>query len=142
MGMMMRPDMKSEESLKVLQKNLNLSNSQTTQVRDLVQSRRSRFESIREDMRPKFKELMALLDRPNPDPAAVGQATIALKQVHDRAKAEQASMEKDFMNILDDSQRATVNSLRDKAPTVLALHRLRLLAPETGFEQATQIFGR
>ena len=131
-----------EESLKVLQNNLNLSDSQTARVRTLVESRRSRFQSIREDMRPKFKELMGLLDKPNPDPNAVGQAAIALKQVHDRAKAEQASVEKDFMNILNDNQRATVNSLKDKAPTVLALHRLRLLSPEDSFEQATQMFGR
>jgi hypothetical protein len=85
---------------------------------------------------------MALLDQPNPDPKAVGDAAIALKRVHDRAKTEQASIERDFMNILNDNQRATVDSLRDKAPTVLALHRLRLLAPADSFEQATQMFDR
>ena len=139
---MMGPAMRFEEPLKVLQNNLNLSESQTARVRELVESRRSRMQSIREDMRPKFKELMALLDTPNPDPKAVGQAAIALKQVHERARAEQASIEKDFMNILNDNQRQTVNSLKDKAPTVLALHRLRLLSPEDSFEQATQMFGR
>ena len=140
--MRMMPAMPFEEPLKVLQNNLNLSDSQTARVRELAESRRSRFQSIREDMRPKFKELMGLLDKPNPDPNAVGQAAIALKQVHDRARSEQASVEKDFMNILNDNQRATVNRLKEQAPTVLALHRLRLLAPEEGFEQATQLFGR
>jgi Spy/CpxP family protein refolding chaperone len=130
------------ESLKILQDNLNLQDSQTARIRELVESRRSRFQSIREDMRPKFKELMGLLDKPNPDPNAVGQAAIALKQVHDRARAEQASYEKDFMNILSDSQRQKVNSLKNEAPTVLALHRLRLLSPEDQFEQATQMFDR
>jgi Spy/CpxP family protein refolding chaperone len=141
-GMMGTMPMRSEEQLKVLQNNLNLSDSQTARVRELVESRRSRFQSLREDMRPKFKELMGLLDKPNPDPNAVGQAAITLKQVHDRVKAEQATVEKDFMNILNDNQRATVNRLKEQAPTVLALHRLRLLAPEEGFEQATQLFGR
>ena len=139
---MMGPAKRFEEPLTVLQNNLNLSDSQTARVRELAESRRSRFQSIREDMRPKFKELMGLLDKPNPDPNAVGQAAIALKQVHDRARSEQASVEKDFMNILNDNQRATVNRLKEQAPTVLALHRLRLLAPEEGFEQATQLFGR
>jgi Spy/CpxP family protein refolding chaperone len=134
--------MRIEEPLKVLQDNLNLQDTQTARIRELVESRRSRFQSIREDMRPKFKELMALLDKPNPDPNAVGEAAIALKQVHDRARAEQASYEKDFMNILSESQRQKVNSLKQQAPTVLALHRLRVLSPEDRFEQATQMFDR
>ena len=86
---------------------------------------------------PKFQELLRLLRQPNPDPAAVGKATIALKQVHDQAMAEQANLEKDFYNTLTDSQRITVDKLRTQASTVLALHRLGLLAPEwMGQEQA------
>jgi Spy/CpxP family protein refolding chaperone len=142
MGMPMDGSMRFEEPLKVLQTKLNLSDSQTARVRELVESRRSRLQPIREEMKPKFKELMGQLNKPNPDPNAVGKAAIALKQVHDQAKTEQASLEKDFLNILNPDQRQTVNNLRDEAPTVLALHRLRLMSPEGGFEQATQMFER
>lgn len=134
--------MRTEESLKVLQRNLNLSDAQAAQVKQIVDSRRSRFESIREEGRPKFRQLMALLNKPNPDPTAVGQATIALKQVHDRAKTEQANLEKDFLNVLNNTQRQTVNKLREQAPTVMALHRLGLLAPENTSEQTTELFNR
>lgn len=138
----MGPGMRVEESLKVLQRNLNLSDAQAAQVKQIVDSRRSRFESIREEGRPKFRQLMALLNQPNPDPTVVGKATIALKQVHDKAKTEQANLERDFMNVLNSTQKQTVNSLRDKAPTVMALHRLGLLTPENNAEQTTELFNR
>jgi Spy/CpxP family protein refolding chaperone len=136
------PGMRVEESLKVLQRNLNLSEAQAAQVKQIVDSRRTRFESIREEGRPKFRQLMALLNKPNPDPTAVGQATIALKQVHEKAMTEQANLEKDFLNVLNNTQRQTVNSLREKAPTVMALHRLGLLTPENNAEQTTALFNR
>ena len=132
--------MRTEESLKVLQRSLNLSDNQAAQVKQIVESRRTRFESIREEGRPKFRQLMALLNKPNPDPTAVGQATIELKQVHDKAMTEQANLEKDFMNVLNSTQRETVNNLREKAPTVMALHRLGLLTPENASEQTTELF--
>jgi Spy/CpxP family protein refolding chaperone len=122
--------MQIDRSLKVLQRNLNLSNSQVSRVRQLAESRKTRFESVRDQAQPKLEELMALLRQPNPDPAAVGRATIALKQVHDQAVKQQADLEKDFLNILTDSQRRTVNSMISQAPSVLALHRLGLLAPD------------
>lgn len=134
--------MRMEESLNVLQRNLKLSDSQAAQVKQIVESRRTRFESIRNEARPKFRQLMALLSKPNPDPTAVGNATIALKQVHEKARAEQANLEKDFLNVLNTTQRQTVNSLRDQAPTVMALHHLGLLTPERTTEQTTELFNR
>src|SRR5215831_16910327 len=96
--------MQIDRSLNVLQRDLALTDSQVSQIRQLVDSRRGRFESIREQGKPKFKELMSLLDKPNPDPLAVGKAAIAFKQVHDQAKAEQANLEKEFLNVLNDNQ--------------------------------------
>jgi len=134
--------MRIEHSLNVLQERLNLSEAQTSQVKDLIEARRSRLESIREETRPKFRQLMSLLSKPNPDPTAVGQAAIALKQVHEKAVAEQASMEKGFMNILNDKQRQAVNDAKAEAPTVMAMHSLGLLAPERMAEQHTELYGR
>jgi Spy/CpxP family protein refolding chaperone len=135
-------EMRVEHSLNVLQERLNLSESQTSQVKDLIEARRSRLESIREETQPKFRQLMSLLSKPNPDPTAVGQAAIALKRVHEKATAEQARMEKDFLNILNDKQRQAVNDAKAEAPTVMAMHSLGLIAPERMAEQHTELFGR
>ena len=134
--------MKIEHSLNVLQERLNLSEAQSSQVKDLIESRRSRFESIREESRPKFRQLMSLLSKPNPDPTAVGEAAIALKQVHEKAVTEQARLEKDFLNILNDKQRQAVNDAKAEAPTVMAMHSLGLIAPERMAEQRTELFER
>ena len=134
----MGSQMQIDRSLKVLQRNLNLSDSQVSSVRQLVESRKTRFQSIRDQARPKFEELMGLLRQTNPDPNAVGRATIALKQVHDQAVKQQADLQRDFLDILTDSQRRTVNSMISQAPSVLALHRLGLLAPDgMGHEQTS-----
>jgi Spy/CpxP family protein refolding chaperone len=140
MGMGSR--MQTDQALNVLQRNLALTDSQVSQIRQLVDSRRSRFESIREQGKPKFKELMSLLDKPDPDPLAVGKAAIAFKQVHDQAKAEQANLEKEFLNVLNDNQRRTVNTLRSQAPEFMALHRLGLLAPTNDWDQQASNYER
>jgi Spy/CpxP family protein refolding chaperone len=140
MGMGSR--MQKDQALNVLQRNLALTESQVSQIRQLVDSRRSRFESIREQGAPKFRELMNLLNKPNPDPYAVGKAAIAFKQVHDQAKAEQADLEKEFLNVLNDNQRRTVNTLRSQAPEFMALYRLGLLAPSGDSDQQAFNYGR
>jgi len=140
MGMGSR--MQIDQSLKVLQHNLALTDSQVSQIRQLVDSRRGRFESIREQAAPKFRELMSQLNRPNPDPTAVGKAAIAFKQAHDQAKTEQANLEKEFLNVLNDNQRRTVNSLRSQAPEFMALYRLGFLRPDTEWDQQASNFGR
>ena len=133
----MAPGMRIDRSLKVLQRELNLTDSQVSRIRELVESRKTKFESIHGQAMPKFEELLRLLRQSNPDPVAVGKATIALRQVHEQAMAEQANLEKDFYNLLTDNQRMAVDKLRNQAPAVLALHRLGLLAPEwMGHEKA------
>jgi Spy/CpxP family protein refolding chaperone len=131
-----------DQSLNILQQNLALTDSQVSQIRQLVNSRRDRFESIRDQAAPKFRELMSLLNRPNPDPTAVGKAAIAFKQVHDQARTEQANLEKEFLNVLNDNQRRTVNSLRNQAPEFMALYRLGFLRPDTELDQQAFNFGR
>jgi Spy/CpxP family protein refolding chaperone len=122
--------MQIDRSLTVLQKNLNLTDSQVSKIRQLVESRKTRFQALREQTRPKFEQLMSLLRQPNPDPSAVGKATIELKRAHDQARSEQAAIETDFLNILTDSQRQTVNTIRSQAPSTMVLFRLGLLAPD------------
>jgi Spy/CpxP family protein refolding chaperone len=131
-----------DRSLNVLQRELALTDSQVSQIRQLVDSRRDRFESIKQQAAPKFRELMNLLNRPNPDPTAVGKAAIAFKQAHDQARTEQANLEKEFLNVLNDNQRRTVNSLRSQAPEFMALYRLGFLRPDTDSDQQAFNFER
>ena len=131
------PEVRMNRALGVLERDLNLTASQVSQVRELIESRQGKFKSVREQMMPKFENLMSLLRQANPDPAAVGRATIALKQAHEQMRAERAALEADFLAILDDSQRQKVNRLKTEAPAALALYRLRLITPDwMGTEQA------
>ena len=57
-----------DRALNTLQRDLSLTDSQVSQIRQLVESRRSRIESVREQAMPKFHELLSLLNQPNPDP--------------------------------------------------------------------------
>ena len=136
----MTPEVRMNRALGVLQSNLNLTASQVSQVRELIQSRREKLKTVHEQTMPKFDYLMSLLRQPNPDPAAVGKAAIALKQAHDQVRAEQTTLEAGFVGILNDSQRQKVNRARAEAPTALALYRLGLLASDWTGNQQTFLF--
>lgn len=120
-------DAQIDRAVDSLQKSLNLSTTQTSSVRILARTRRDTLQVIRDQARPKYQQLMALLKQPNPDPAAVGRATIEMKAIHDQALAKQADLEKQFMNLLNPTQQQTLNNLRKQAGTYWALHRLGLL---------------
>jgi Spy/CpxP family protein refolding chaperone len=125
-----------DRSLKTLQGDLKLTDSQVSRIRQLAESRRGRLESARREAMPKFEELTRLLNRPNPDPTAVGNAAIAFKQAHDQAMAEQSNIERDFLSVLNDSQRQTVERLKSEMPAVTALRRLGLVTrPESNWGQ-------
>src|SRR4051794_1068473 len=64
MGMGQR--MPVDRALNILQRSLSLTDSQVSQIRQLEESRQSRFESMRQQTMPKFRELMTLLNGPNP----------------------------------------------------------------------------
>src|SRR5262245_53726389 len=126
-------DQEIDRALDTLQSTLNLTTSQTNNIRQLAQSRRDTLRSIREQARPKFEQLMLLLNQADPDPAAVGRATIELKAIHDQARSRQADLEKQFLSLLDPTQQQIVNNLRNQAQTFVALRRLGLLGvPEIG----------
>jgi Spy/CpxP family protein refolding chaperone len=124
-------DEQIDRALNTLQRTLNLDSTQVTKIRELARSRRESFQTVRQQFRPKFEELMSLLKQPNPDPAKVGRLVIDLKAVHEQARTQQADMEKQFSAILNPAQQQTVNTLRSQAETFMALRRIGLLgAPD------------
>ena len=126
----MASDQQIDQSLNTLQKTLDLSPSQVSSIRQLAQNRRDQMKSIREQAHPKFEQLMSLLSQPNPDPTAVGRATLDLKAVHDQAKAKQAQMDKQLNTILNPTQQQKVSQLRKDAESFMAMRRLGLIEPE------------
>ena len=131
MGMMPRWGMASDQQIDravdTLQSTLNLSPTQVTSIRQLARSRRESFSAIRDQTKPKFQQLMALLEQTNPDPTAVGKIVIDLKAIHEQARTQQTDFEKQLSGILNPTQQQTVNNLRNQAKTFFALRRLGLL---------------
>src|SRR5262245_16449832 len=125
----MPSDRQIDRSLDTLQRTLNLSDSQVTSIRQLAQTRREELQSIRQQSRPKFQQLMALLKQPDPDPAAVGRLVVDLKGIHEQARAKQADLEKQFDDLLNPTQKQTVDNLRKQAQTFMALRRIGFLGP-------------
>lgn len=125
-----------DDSLKVLQRDLSLSDLQVSNVKELLEARHVRLQAIRQQAKPAFEELLKRMRQPDPDPQAVGKAAIVFRQIHERAIAEQANSEKEFLSLLNPEQQQIVNDLPGKAPLIMALHQLRLLTPERSNDQA------
>jgi Spy/CpxP family protein refolding chaperone len=124
-------DERIDRSLNVLQRSLNLSPSQVTDIRKLARSRRESLQTIRDESRPKFEQLMSMLKQPNPDPAAVGRTVIELKTIHEQARMKQSDFENEISSVLNPTQRKTVDSLRSQAPTFMALRGIGVIgAPD------------
>jgi Spy/CpxP family protein refolding chaperone len=128
----MASDQEIDRAVDTLQRTLGLNPDQEARIRELARSRRDSFQALREEAKPKFGQLMAMLRQPNPDPAAIGQVVIDLKAIHEEALTKQADLEKELNTILDPTQQQTVNNLRKQAETMAALRRLGLLGvPES-----------
>jgi Spy/CpxP family protein refolding chaperone len=118
------------DSLKVVQHDLGLSDSQFGRVKELAEARKEQIQTIQKQAKPAFEELVKLLREPDPDPQAVNEAAAAFREIHERAITEQAKSTKDFLSVLNPDQQETVNKLQSKDALALALDRLGLLTPE------------
>jgi Spy/CpxP family protein refolding chaperone len=106
---------------------LGLSDQQVTELRQL---RKSEFQAVRpmfQDMRTKAMALRNLLKTSNPDPAAVGQATLALKTEREQIAAATANYRNQAVQKLTPDQQAKLQ----------ALAQARKLAPD--FRQASAL---
>jgi Spy/CpxP family protein refolding chaperone len=134
-GQTMKDLPSQDESLKAVQRDLGLSDSQLSRVKELIEARRDRLQSIHQQAKPAFEELLRLLRQPDSDPEAVDKAAVAFRQIHEKAISEQENTEREFLSLLNPQQRKTVNGLRSKDSIALALHRLGLLTPQRSNDQ-------
>ena len=118
------------DSLKVVRHDLGLSDSQFGRVKELAEARKEQMQTIQQQAKPAFEELVKLLRQPDPDPQAVNAAANAFQEIHDRAITEQAKSTKEFLNVLNSDQQQTVNKLQSKDALALALDQLGLLTAE------------
>ena len=118
------------DSLKVVRSDLALSDSQFGRVKELAEARQEQMQTIRQQAKPAFEELVKLLREPDPDPQAVNEAANAFREIHERAITEQAKSTKDFLSVLNPEQQETISNLQSKDALALALDRLGLLTPE------------
>jgi Spy/CpxP family protein refolding chaperone len=72
--------------LERLQQKLNLNETQVNGIRALEENRRKEMESLRQEVQPKRQALRQLLQQPNPNPADVGNATLALRDTRQRTR--------------------------------------------------------
>ena len=79
-------DGRATRLLERLQQRLNLNDTQVNGVRALEENRRKEMESLRQEIAPKRQALRQLLQQPNPNPADVGNATLALRDTRQKTR--------------------------------------------------------
>ena len=79
-------DGRATRLLERLQQRLNLNETQVNGVRALEENRRKEMESLRQEIAPKRQALRQLLQQPNPNPADVGNATLALRDTRQKTR--------------------------------------------------------
>src|SRR5262249_54031246 len=119
-----------DESLQVAQRGLDLSDTQVTRVKRLVEARQVRLQTIHQQAKPAFEELVRLLKEPTHAREAIDKAAAAFTQIDERAISDQENTEREFLDLLNPEQLQTVHDLRSQDSTALALHRLGLLKPQ------------
>jgi len=90
--------------LQRMAKVLELTEAQQEQARALFEQQRPNAEEARKAMREHQAQVDELLSAPNPDPTAVGDAVIALRQLREQHKADRESLEEAFKAILTPEQ--------------------------------------
>ncbi len=96
---------------------LDLTDGQVTAVKALMETRQDRAKTIMAEVDAKRQALDGLLNAATPDPAAVGNAAIALRTSERKMEAEQVWFIAELKKLLTGSQQTTLDNLiAAKAP--------------------------
>jgi protein CpxP len=90
--------------LQRMAKVLELTEAQQEQARSLFEQQRPKAEEARKAMREHQAQVDELMAAPNPDPTAVGDAVIALRQLREQHRADRDSVDEAFKAILTPEQ--------------------------------------
>jgi Spy/CpxP family protein refolding chaperone len=103
----------AERHAERLTRALDLSDAQQATLATLQESFGEAVRPLFTSMRESRDQMETLLDQANPDPAEVGTRAIALHRAKQSMKAAQEKLESDIEAMLDDTQRAQFQALRD-----------------------------
>ncbi len=90
---------------------LGLNEQQQAQWKALHQQQRERMKPLMEEGRTLRQQLRQALDAAQPDPRAVGQATIALKAHRDKVRTERQQFREQLAGLLDPQQKQKLEAL-------------------------------
>jgi Spy/CpxP family protein refolding chaperone len=90
---------------------LNLTDAQVESIKALMETRRTRAQTINEEIGQRRQALDALLDAARPDPAAVGNAAIALRASENKMQAERDWFIAELKKLLTGEQQAALDKL-------------------------------
>jgi Spy/CpxP family protein refolding chaperone len=91
---------------------LNLTDDQQASWKSMREQHRTEMEPLRQEGRDLHQKLRATMDAPNPDPAAVGTAMLALKQHREKMKAAETAFEGRLTSLLTPEQKTKYEALR------------------------------
>lgn len=97
---------------------VGLTPNQKAHIRALVSKERPVLESLRGRQQISAAALQAVLQAPNPDPAAVGNALLKLRADRMAVRAEMKNLRKQTVAVLTPTQKAKLNGYLDAMWTV------------------------
>lgn len=122
---------------KALAEYLGLSDDQVTRLRNINRDAMKQAQPSRDQMREKARALRQAMDAANPDPAAVGRATIEMQQLRKTERESMNQVRQESLNVLTTEQRtklAALENARKLQPAIGEAMMLHLLAPPDGAE--------
>jgi Spy/CpxP family protein refolding chaperone len=93
---------------------LGLTEDQQAAWKSLQERHRTEMEPLRQEGRELHERLKAAIEAENPDPAAVGAATLALKQHREKAKAAHQAFTGKLTSILTPEQKTKFEAFQAK----------------------------
>jgi len=91
---------------------LGLSETQKTQVRELMEARRAEHEALREKLEKNRDELEKALEGASPDPVAVGELAIEGHRLHEQGRALREARDKAVRKLLTPEQQAKFDAMK------------------------------
>jgi Spy/CpxP family protein refolding chaperone len=91
---------------------LGLNEEQRATWKSLHEQHDTEMQPLRQEGRDLYQKLRAATEAPNPDPAAVGAATLALKEHRDKVRAAQKAFEGQLTGMLTPEQKTKFEAFR------------------------------
>jgi Spy/CpxP family protein refolding chaperone len=91
---------------------LGLSETQKTQVRELMEARRTEHEALREKLDQNRDELEKALEAASPDPVAVGEIAIEGHRLHEQGRALRDAQDQALRKVLTPEQQVKFDAMK------------------------------